>query len=170
MKICMNDFKIFNQWEIDRSALYADGSPKYLIDRSTGKQYLNEDTSVVRFKCLLLTMGTIPVHLIASIVKVANDAIKAISCFFAPNQSANYNLKSRLNECGNHLLAIARAPLFIALLELSSIFGVFSPYNGRKLYASLERAHYGDFILAPCFQPKAQNHLFGGDINQRNAF
>lgn len=170
MNICANDFKIFNQWDIDHSRFYADGSPMYLIDRSTGKQYLNEDTSVVRFKCFLLTLGTIPVHLIASVFKVASQAFQAISCFFAPNQGASYNLKSRLIECGTHLLTIARTPFAIALLELSSIFGVFSPYNGRKLYASFERAHYGHFILAPCFQPKAQNHLFGGNIHQRNAF
>lgn len=67
-------------------------------------------------------------------------------------------------------MRILVTPLSIIGLELAAIYGLFRPYDGRKLYASLEREIYGDFVLAPCFQPDPQYHALGGDINQKNAF
>lgn len=61
-------------------------------------------------------------------------------------------------------------PIAIIRLELAVIYGVFRPYDSRKLYATLERAQYGRHILAPCFQPGATNHLFGGDAYKKNQY
>jgi hypothetical protein len=47
---------------------------------------------------------------------------------------------------------------------------VFAPYDDRKLYASIERAQYGHFILAPCFQPDPKSHAFGGDPKKEAVF
>jgi hypothetical protein len=164
------DFKIFNTWKEDSSFSYYNGRSMYIIDSSTGRKYLNEDQGVVGFKCFLLSLGTVPVHIIASVFKVSYHAFKAVACFFDIRNESSYNLKARLSDCAHNLKAIAMTPAVIALLELSALYGIFSPYNGRKLYASLERAHYGHFILAPCFQPAPASHLFGGDLRVQNAF
>jgi len=81
-----------------------------------------------------------------------------------------YSFNASLKEAGKDLLRIFTTPIAYVGLELAAIYGRFRPYDGRKLYATIERAQYGHFILAPCFQPQATRHLFGGDINNKNAF
>ncbi|MBS4171388.1 hypothetical protein NEOC95_002136 [Neochlamydia sp. AcF95] len=61
-------------------------------------------------------------------------------------------------------------PVALVGLELAAIYGIFTPYNGRKLYASIERAQYGKFTLAPCFQPGPTCHASGGNPQKRDAF
>ena len=53
-------------------------------------------------------------------------------------------------------------------LLLAAVYGLALPNNGKKLYATLERFAFGDFVLAPCFQPRATSHLFGGDIEEED--
>jgi hypothetical protein len=56
-------------------------------------------------------------------------------------------------------------------LELSAVYGLFNPREGRKIFASLERFEFENiFLLSPCFQPDPTRHLFGSDFNQRDAF
>jgi len=81
-----------------------------------------------------------------------------------------YNFKARVKDAAVDLLKVAIHPIVIVGLELAAIYGVFRPYDGRKLYASLERAQYGNHVLAPCFQPDPRRHLFGGDINKRDVY
>lgn len=170
-QIHQNDFKIFNNWTVDRSgSRFSTGEPYYLIDQSTQKRYLNEDKFVVGFKCFLLTIGTIPVHSIASVVNSVARFCLAGSALFTNNPGQNLSLKQKFITCLKHLAHIALSPLIIVALTAAAIFGIFSPYNGRKLYASLERFQYGSFILAPCFQPDPQRHLMGSDLNTRNGF
>ena len=54
--------------------------------------------------------------------------------------------------------------------ELAALYGCIRPYDGRKLYATIERAMYGDSVLAPCFQPSPTSHALGGDINRKDVF
>lgn len=56
---------------------------------------------------------------------------------------------------------IALHQLTAVELELSDLYLLVRPYDGRKPYASLERLHYGDPLRAACFQPDAQHHLIG---------
>lgn len=63
-------------------------------------------------------------------------------------------------------LRIIASPIAIAGLELAAIYGIIRPYDGRKLYASIERAEYRNFILVPCFQPDPTSHALGGDIKE----
>jgi len=67
-------------------------------------------------------------------------------------------------------LRIVATPLVLVALELSALYGIFRPYDGRKLYASFERMQYNHWILAPCFQPSPTNHLLGGDAKKQNAY
>jgi hypothetical protein len=81
-----------------------------------------------------------------------------------------YSFQERLKDAGKDLLRVVTTPIALVGLELAAIYGIFNPYDGRKLYASIERAQYGNFILAPCFQPDPRYHALGGDPAVRNAF
>ncbi|MEI6243041.1 MAG: hypothetical protein WCP39_06525 [Chlamydiota bacterium] len=178
LPVTLKDFIPWNQWEITAkgadggsSYIYENGKkiPEYLIDKTTGKLYWNETKKVVRVKCFLLTLGTPFVHATALIINIAYRIFKLLT-FSHFRMQGHHHFKAHLLETGKDLLRIIAAPLVFFGLELSAIYGLFTPYNGRKLYASFERAEYGNRILAPCFQPNAQSHLFGGDPSQRDSF
>jgi len=179
MNILLSDFKVINIWKLDLDGEKWNccdkhrGQAKYIIDLSTNRRYSNEAPGIVRTKCFLLTLGTPIVHLIAGVCNAAFRALQIITLahFWMPkDEERSYNFRVRLKDAGQDLLRIVAAPLAIIGLELAAIYGIFRPYDGRKLYASIERAEYGDFVLAPCFQPNPKYHALGGDINERNAF
>ena len=167
-KIFFNDFKPFNTWTpIEEGEKWTDQhgnsiEPMWLEDQSTGRKYFNESENVVGFKCFLLTIGTPFVHSIASTINIAYRAIKIIKFLF--------DIKVELSEVGKDILKLVASPLALPLLELSALYGLIRPYDGRKLYATIERLIYGDYVLAPCFQPSAEKHLLGGNIDEKNAF
>ena len=174
MSVNLRDFQPINSWKPDLNGpKYYDGTAQHLIDQTTGRKYLNESKGVVGFKCFLLTLGTPIVHTIASVVNVAYRILKLVTLshfWMTKEGEKSYNFKSRLKDASTDLIRIVTQPIALVGLELAAIYGLFRPYDGRKLYASIERAQYGNFILAPCFQPNAEEHLLGGDINERNAF
>lgn len=179
MSVTLKDFYPINKWKPDlegekwNCCSEHKGQARHLIDQTTGRKYLNQSKGVVRFKCFLLTLGTPFVHPIAGILNVAYRALKLISLshFWIPKkEEKSYGFKARVQDAGKDLLRIVAQPLAIVGLELAAIYGLIRPYDGRKLYASIERAQYGNFILAPCFQPDAEQHLLGGDPNKKNAF
>lgn len=179
MQVIMNnvsikDFQPCNQWKPDLDGpKWLDGSPELLVDMTTNKKYWNEDKGCVRFKCFLLILGTPVVHSIAAVVCVAARIVKLVtlSHFWRDKSSEeNYSFGARVLDAGVDLKKILTQPLAAVALELSAIYGLFSPYDGRKLYASIERAQYGSFVLAPCFQPDPLYHAFGGNPAEKNAF
>lgn len=172
MDLFLRDFYPFSTWEQDEGALglrWDGGEPQFVIDQSTRRKYLNEFKGVVRIKCLLLIAATPIVHPIASFINVACKIVKLVS-FYHFFKQGNIPFKERVKHAGKDLLKIAITPLALPALEMAAIYGIFAPYNGRKLYASFERALYENFFLAPCFQPEPTSHAFGGDINRQNAF
>ena len=174
MQVTLKDFQPFNNWKPDVDGKkYGDSEfPVDLIDKTTGRKYLNESKKTVKFKCFLLTLGTPIVHVIASVVTIAFRALRlaTLSHFWAHRSGEkSYSIKNRLKDAGVNLLKIATQPITLVGLQLAAIYGLFRPFDGRKLYASIERAQYGSFVLAPCFQPDANKHLFGGNIHTRDA-
>lgn len=173
--IWVPDFPPIDESDLDNQGSiyhYNDFNPKYIIDESTGRRYWNESKGIVRFKCALLTVGTPLIHPLTSVVTgVGLSALRVLSLshFWAP-YDINASFSEKLVNMSTDLLKIVIWPLFLLALELSAIYGLISPYNGRKLYASLERAYYDGAVLAPCFQPDPTRHAFGGDPTKRNAF
>jgi hypothetical protein len=162
------DFSLCNEWTPYKLGPKWTDYPKipaYLIDGSTGRLYWNESEGVVGFKCALLTLGTPIVH---ATVGLASKIFHVIT--LSALRKGGGTLKERFTEFGKDLARLVFLPLGIIALEAAALYGVFSPYNGRKLYASLERACYKGYLLAPCFQPSPTHHFFGGDSNKRNAF
>lgn len=174
MSICIKDFQPINNWHVDLEGHKFDtGEPQFIIDESIGRKYLNEDNGIIRFKCFLLTFGTPIIHAATSLVNIAYRILKLVSFyhFWAEKpEEKSYDFQARLFDASIDLLRIFTQPFAYIGLELAAIYGVFDPLNGRKIYATIERAQYGNFILAPCFQPEPEEHLLGGDLNQRNAF
>jgi len=181
--LSLKDFYPINDWKFNADAdciykyyyrseedvLNDVKTPKYLIDQTTGRSYFNETENIVRLKCLGACVATPFVHVAASVANIAYRIAKLVtfSHFIGKRDAwAPSNFKAAGIDC----LRVIFQPVGFAGLELSAIYGVLKPYDGRKLYASFERALYGRHILAPCFQPDPTCHLFGGDINKRNAW
>jgi hypothetical protein len=150
MTVTRSDFS-FGKWVLDERGeeFFSNGENRYIKDEVSSKYYLNESKGVIRFKCFLLALGTPIVHAIATIANMV---------FLGGRPSRE-----------NAIKFVAQPFAFVGL-ELAAIFGVIFPYDGRKLYASIERFQYGGPILAPCFQPEADEHLFNGDIDEQNAY
>jgi hypothetical protein len=172
--IILKDFCPVNSWKPDLEGEkwgYGNPDPMFLIDLSTNRRYFNEDEGTVLTKCFLLSLGTPIVHSIAAICNIAYRILKLVTLsHFWIEKQEGASFRDRLSDAGVDLLRIAAAVVTVVGLELSAIYGWFCPYDGRKLYATLERAEYGNFILAPCFQPDPQYHAFGGDLSKKNAF
>ncbi len=120
-----------------------------------------------------MTLGTPIVHSTASVVNVAYRIVKLVSLshfWMSREAEKSYNFKARLKSAGKDLARVLMQAFASVGLELAAIYGLFRPLDGRKLYASIERAQYGNFILAPCFQPSPKRHLFGGNSNDRGAW
>lgn len=172
--IKLGDFQLINTWKPDLDGKkWSDGNPEHLIDTTTGRRYWNETKACVRVKCMLLTLGTPIVHAIASVLNVAYRILKLISFshfWMSKEEEASFSFKERLKDAGVDLLRVFTAPFALVALEVAALYGIFTPYDGRKLYASIERAQYGNFILAPCFQPDPRFHALGGNPQEPNAF
>ena len=172
--IKLNDFRPINTWIPNQESPKdsSSGEPLLIKDKSTGRDYLNQPRSIVGLKCFFLTLGTPLVHIPASLINLALRIAKIVtlSHFWAPCCCKHDSFKARATAAGEDLLRIIATPLALLALELSALYGLFRPYDGMKLYASTERATYGSFILAPCFQPAPDLHLFGGDINDPKAW
>lgn len=177
MNVKWKDFRLVNKWTPDvKGPCYQcrgnnKGEPQFLIDESTRRRYLNESRGVVAFKCSLLVVGTPIVHPVAGLYNIAWRIFKLVtlSHFWWPG-GEHYNFKGRALNASQDMMRILATPLAVVGLQLAAIYGLFRPYDGRKLYASLERATYGNWILAPCFQPTPSSHLFGGDLKRKDAF
>jgi hypothetical protein len=126
--------------------------PKYLIDVNTGKEYLNEPESLVRLKCAELAVLTPIVHTVIAVCSMAFKILRLVSLyhFWADTHQP---LKNRVADAGDNLLRTVIALPGVVALELAALYGLFySPYDGRKLYANLEREVFGKITIAPCFR------------------
>lgn len=179
MDVTLKDFQPVNRWKPDLDGEKFTccpehrGQARFIIDETTNRRYSNDSPGTVRLKCFLLTLGTPFVHPLVSIANVGYRVLRLVSFanFWAQNEKeTKYNFKARLANAGKDLLRIVATPFALLGLQLAAVYGLFRPYDGRKLYATIERATYGNFILAPCFQPDPKFHAFGGDMNKKDAF
>ena len=155
--VTLSDFHPYNTWTVvNGPELLTKGFADYITD-GTGRRYFNAPQGMVSSKCFLLVLGTPIVHPIAAIFNVLYRLLKLVtfSHFWIPKEEeTTYNFKARLKDAGEDLLRIVASPLAIVGLELAAIYGLLMPLNGRKLYATFERATYGCAVLARCFQPE----------------
>lgn len=132
--------------------LHAEGDP-------LNRRYLNEPDSLVRKKCALLTIGTPTVIAAKSVANVCYRTLKIVTLsHFWRNRKLS--VKDRFKKAGRDIARVIASPIALVAMESAAIYGLIKPKDGRKLYATLERAEFGtDYLLAPCFQPTPQKHL-----------
>lgn len=179
MSVGRADFQVINEWKVEENGKKWNcckehkGLAKFIIDQTTGKRYLNESRLCVRIKCLMLLVGTPVIHPIMAICNIAFRILKLVtfSHFWAEKDGeSTYNLQERRADAKKDILRTVATPFSIIALEFAALYGVFRPYDGRKIYASLEKIIYGDLFLAPCFQADPKSHRLGGDIDKKDAF
>jgi hypothetical protein len=140
-------------------------------DLSNFDQYGLEDSSTTRLKCLALIVATPIVHAISIVLSLANRIVKLVlfAHFWYPSQE-QYCFSQRAWSFGRDLLQVAFLPIIYVGLEVSAVYGLILPNNGRKLYATFERCAFGRGFLAPCFQPDPKYHLGGSPLDQMNGW
>lgn len=178
--ITLKHFCPINSWEKSEDQYY-------LIDKSTQEKYSFDSPSTVREKCALAFVVTPLVHTIGLILNLANRITKLIllAHLWCPSPNT-YNINERLSEAGKDIARVATTPLILIGLLFASAYGATCrPYDGQKLYATLERfayqGAYHRFILRNkedlqnglvglCFQPEPRIHLFGGNMGDKDAW
>lgn len=176
VSLTLRDFQLCNAWREDiNGEKFPDGTVMYLIDQSTRRKYLNESSALTRFKFVLFAaVGTPIIHSISlschAVYRIAK--LVTVSYFWIPRENEiTYSFKARLEDAGLDLLKIVMTPIVLIGLEVSAVYGIFNPHDGRKVFASLERFQFNhEFLLSPCFQPDPTHHFFGGNLNQQNTF
>lgn len=169
----LNDFQLVNKWVPDTEGPKWDdygygltGQPKYIIDQTTNKKFLNESKKIIRIKCAILTIATPIKKPLFAIPICAFRVIKILS-FSHFWQSKYRTTKGQpFREAGKDVLKIAATPLAIIGLECAAIYGVFRPHDGRKIYANIETAVFYPFVLAPCFQPNSSNRRLARKVQR----
>lgn len=153
-----------NQWKVQDNL--------YIVDESTGDSYFNDSLFTKKFKCLALVVVIPIIHAIGIVLNLANRIAKLVtfSHVWFPIRAADNLLRNRATIFCRDLIVVAFAPIIYLGLEISAIYGLVKPYDGGKLYATLERLNYGKEFIAPCFQPSPKSHLGGGDINKPNSW
>lgn len=126
-----------------------------IIDLRTGTRYRHEPMNMTACKCALLWLA-VPLYGIAFFfVHLIRTPIEAIR-----NRS--------LSVLTEGISKIVKAPFYILAMELSAIYGVFKPLEGRKHFAYYENklhnrtdltASKPDYYLAPCMQPKVRSAI-----------
>lgn len=160
MDVTVKDFYIVSQWKVDRDGPNFDPEcgeiaedlerKQFIIDETTGRRYVNESVESIRCKCFLLIFGTPfmqPLFSIGGAVYAAVDVCK--------ERSRWRNLVKRLEE-------VVVTPFALLGLEFAAMYGVARPLDGRKLYATIERAVYGERSIVASFQPEREYQAVGG--------
>ncbi len=173
----IDDFQPLNKWECEKldpkktvaTWKNAPNTPKFIIDKTTGKRYLNESKDTVRDKCILLFLGTIPIQPILFIINSVKLFPKTLSNIALQIKEGNY--KKVVKDIAKKIARVVFFPFTLLALVLAAFYGIVNPYDGRKLYASIERVGLvGPILLAPCFQPNPTSHFFGSDIEIQNVY
>ena len=169
MKITRQDINPRTKWEVSpeqaNNPFNGMEQEQLLKDVVTGKFYWNQDIGVVRGKCCILTALTPIVKTLDSIGNIAYRIRRLLLCthFLKEKEGERkYSIIDRSTDVAVDILKIITTPLFLIGMEFAAIYGIFSPRNGAKLYATLERVTYGhaNYYLAPCFQPIPQKLVF----------
>lgn len=159
-----------------------------IVDKNTGDKYCNDSTRTVRLKCAALFAASWIIQPIGLTLNLLNRIAKIVTFAHLWNPSQEkYNFKARIAEWGKDILLVVATPLILVGMIFSALYGAtLSPYDGRKLYSTLERLAYSggyqffntdydgknphDYLLAPCFQPDPKAHLGGGELGKSDAW
>lgn len=179
------DFNPFNTWELKDSSTdqnnassleagkanpfqgaIASTDPSLIRDQwlhatkdSKDRRYLAESDGLIRFKCGLLVLGT-PIAITAKAICQSAWRLLKVLTLSSFWRCRDLSISDRVKNTGKDLAKIITAPFALIGLQFAALYGLISPKNGRKLYASIEKGAFGpQYLLAPCFQPNPRKHL-----------
>ncbi len=168
--------------------------PQWIQDTSSGAVYLNQPTNHLRLKLFFLTgflAGILGGNALSLTINAIYRALKvgSLSHFWLPislidssveqsQVSKSYHFKTRCVKCAKDIARIVATPFAWLGLFFASFVGAMDPRengprDGVKIFSSIEIAMYGGFereghfAWAPCYQPNATCHMFGGSIDQQ---
>ena len=160
--VTLEDFRPWNTWKptYDPQDIHIGHLNKFVTDGQEHREYLELYTPALWEKCVKLSFFTMPIHLMATIVNTAYRIAKLVTfANFWMSKPENANtFGARCKDTAADVVRLFIFPLTILCLQLSAIYGIYSPDNGRKLYATFERVQYGAPVAAFCFQPKLKNN------------
>jgi hypothetical protein len=136
-------FTVWNRWKVTTFDV-KDTNRSFVVDQTTQDRYLDEPKWKIRCKCIALLVLGFPFHVLIAPIQVLKMVFNAIN---NPDERTSHSIAR-----------IVTAPFLLLGLGFSSLYGIFDPYDGRKLYASFERLYYHESLLAACFQPSSTHH------------
>ena len=141
MQISLGNFTPVNQWIPDDAATtWKDSDERaLLIDQTTGNRYLNiSEKTLLACSAIVVVVSPIieAIGVVANVIDFASFTIYWIKGEDANTE--NYFIAKIINV-GIRLLKIAAAPISFVALELAAIYGLFRPYDGRKMYEIITR-------------------------------
>lgn len=176
-------FSPFNTWSLDtegpkwRQSIFCmegNETSQFIIDDTTGDKYLNQHPVLVSIKCGAAAIATPVVHTIGIPINVIYRVIRIVATCKYLHEAYENDKKDIQSYCvkeiSKDILRIVVSPLILLILEIAALYGIFSPNDGKKVYANVEAAFYGRAILSGCFQPNPIHHTLGGDLDDPNAW
>ena len=188
--ISVKDFHPWNTWKrsYERCTIGNDREWRDIHrDTTTDRIYLYQSKEVLREKHGALLVWTVVAH----VIKIAKRTLSILTLnqLTIPKQTDTkkwcilHRIKQGMIKSCKDVLKIALTPILVVSLEGAAFYGLFNPYDGRKLYASFERLAHSKFkmegidifdrtpaLCAPCFQPNPTHHAMGGDIANGEAW
>lgn len=133
----------------------------FVRDQETGYLYNNDSPRLLRFKCFLLTPRIWIDTALRTIHHLAMAAFHTLKIPFILCQGkARFLLQ--IKKISSYMTEAVRAPVYGLLCCGAALYGMFKPFEGRRLFGLFERSlnnqnlrvdfrerHY----VAPCFKP-----------------
>jgi|GEM_PF-2687415 len=156
-RIEFGDFNPISGWKDDESStLQFNGTSRYVIDLTTKKRYLKESPNELRKEFATMFVCGIFIHTLGAISSIFENVVRVLS-FRSFFEHTHTKEESRFGNRAIHFLAdigrIATAPVAVVALQIACLYGIVFPNNGRKIYATIDRAQFGSPLFEGHFQP-----------------
>ena len=128
----LRDYQPINRWE----HYYHQGiGHHYYKDHSTGNSYVAYEPSVMRLHSMYLVGATAAQH----VGRIANNFFNMTTLYQFAREIQIDSFQEGLATMGRDLIGIIATVVALPFLEIAALYGILSPCNGQKLYASIER-------------------------------
>lgn len=154
----------------------------YIVDSKTGDLYLDEDWYVITFKCFCILLINPIFSTLTALWELSRLAVLTKRTIERlSEQNDGEPRKELVDNLLKAVFDVVKIPVFSSGIELAAFYGIFHPYQGRRMGAAIESAWHGGidykvgelasecsaddlvenrpFYLARCFQKR-------GNLNQ----
>lgn len=149
-----------DRWQI-AEFFFRDKTYCFVKDMNTGLIYNDNSQKMVRNKFCLLTPRNMVDTTARTVYHVARTAINLLKLPFSLVHGRKKAFES-ISKIKRSACDIIRAPVFGIMGTCVAFYGIFKPYEGRRLYGFLERSlnrqnervdWFSKYYVAPCFVP-----------------